>query len=292
MPLFGHMIGIFDSGYGGLTVLKALRKRLPQYNYLYLGDNLRVPYGSRSPETIREFSEEALQFFFNKNIPLTIFACNTASAVALPYLQEKYLRTLGIKDSAASLVGKKVLGVIIPVAEKAIKITKNKRIAIVGTRATINSKAYEKELHKLDPNIKTLGQACPLLVPLIEEGWHHKPEARSILKKYLAPIKDFAPDTLILGCTHYPIMHNVFEDIMGTRVHVLDSSAIVADSLADYLNRHPEIESQLTKNSDPSKLGTVTFTCTDAPERFSEFAQKFLGEKIMVEKITLQSTEK
>ncbi len=282
------MIGIFDSGYGGLTVLKALRKRLPQYNYFYLGDNLRVPYGSRSPETIREFSEEALQFFFKKNIPLTIFACNTASAVALPYLQEKYLRTPDVTD-------RKVLGVIIPVAEKAIKITKNKRIAIVGTRATINSKAYEKELHKLDPNIKTLGQACPLLVPLIEEGWHHKPEARSILKKYLAPIKDFAPDTLILGCTHYPIMHDVFEDIMGTRVHVLDSSTIVADSLADYLNRHPEIESQLTKNSNghgaPAGVslgGIVTFTCTDAPERFSEFAQKFMGgEKITAEIVKL-----
>lgn len=268
------MIAVFDSGFGGLTVLKAIRKRLPQYDYLYLGDNLRVPYGGRSPETIQKFSEEALQFFFQKKVPLTIFACNTASAAALPYLQEKYLRIPHATD-------KKVLGVIIPVAQKAVKTTKNKRIAIVGTRATINSKAYEKELHKIDPEIRTFGQACPLLVPLIEEGWHHKPEARSILKKYLAPVKDFSPDTLILGCTHYPLMHDVFEDIMGSRVHVLDSATAVADSLADYLIRHPEIESQLTRAS------TVTYRCTDAPERFSEFAAKFLGEKITAQQVRL-----
>ena len=275
------MIAIFDSGYGGLTVLKACRERLPQYNYLYLGDNLRVPYGLRSPETIQQFSEEALRYFFTKNIPLTVIACNTASAAALPYLQEKYLLAKGI-------INKKVLGVIIPVAEKAVTLTRNKRIAVVGTRATIHSKTYEKELQKLDPSIRIFAVATPLLVPLIEEGWHHKPEARSILKKYLAPVKDFAPDTLILGCTHYPMMQDVFEDILGPRVHVLDAPRAVADSLADYLARHPEIESQITKNAHPSKPGTITFTCTDAPERFSEFAQKFLGgEKVTAEKIQL-----
>lgn len=268
-------IGIFDSGYGGLTVLKACMKLLPQYDYLYLGDNLRVPYGARSPEIIQQFSEEALQFFFKKNIPLTVFACNTASAIALPYLQEKYLRSAKVTD-------KKVLGVIIPIAEKAVKITKNKRIAVVGTRATINSKSYEKEIHKLDPSIRVFGQACPLLVPLIEEGWHHKPEARSILKKYLASVKDFAPDVLILGCTHYPLMQDVFEDIMGKRVHVLDAPAALAESLANYLTRHPEIDSQLSKN------GERLFTCTDAPERFSEFATKFIGgEKVNAEKVEM-----
>ncbi len=269
------MIGIFDSGYGGLTVLKACMKVLPQYDYLYLGDNLRVPYGSRSPETIQQFSEDAFRFFLKKNTPLTVFACNTASATVLPYLQEKYLRTPGVTD-------RKVLGVIIPVAEKAARMTHNKRIAVVGTRATIASKAYEKELHKIDPGIRVFGVETPLLVPLIEEGWHHKPETRSILRKYLAPVKDFAPDTLILGCTHYPIMHDVFEDILGPHVHVLDSSTAVADSLADYLKRHPEIESKLSKNS------TRIFTCTDAPERFADFSQKFLGgEKIEVKKVEL-----
>lgn len=275
------MIGIFDSGYGGLTVLKACMKVLPQYDYLYLGDSLRVPYGSRSPETIQQFSEDALKFFFAKKAPLTIFACNTASAAALPYLQEKYLRKPNIID-------RKVLGVIIPVAEKAAHMTQNKRIAVVGTRATINSKSYEKELQKIDPGIRVLGIPTPLLVPLIEEGWHHKPEARSMLKKYLAPIKDFAPDTLILGCTHYPIMHDVFEDILGKNVHVLDSAAAVAESLAKYLLRHPEIESQLIKSSDPTKSGTVSFTCTDAPERFGDFAQKFLAiEYVPVERVSL-----
>lgn len=275
------MIGIFDSGYGGLTVLKACLKLLPQYDYLYLGDNLRVPYGSRSPETIQQFSEEALQFFLKKNTPLTLVACNTVSAVALPYLQEKYLRTPKITD-------KKILGVIIPVAEKAVKTTRNKRIAVVGTRATMNAKAYDREIHKLDPFIQVFSQACPLLTPLIEEGWHHKPEARSILKKYLAPVKDFAPDTLILGCTHYPIMQDVFEDIMGTRIHVLDAPLAIAESLANYLIRHPEIESQLTKTTYPDTSGTRLFTCTDAPERFSDFAQKFLGgPKISAEMIKL-----
>ena len=269
------MIGIFDSGYGGLTVLKACMKLLPQYDYLYLGDNLRVPYGARSPETIQHFSQEAFRFFLDKKTPLTIFACNTASATALPYLQEKYLRIPKITDT-------KLLGVIIPVAEKAARITKNKRIAVIGTRATINSKAYEKELHKLDSSIRVFGVAAPLLVPLIEEGWHHKPEARSILKKYLAPVKDFAPDTLILGCTHYPIMHDVFQEIMGTKVHVLDSSTAIAESLANYLTRHPEIDSQLTKNS------TRLFTCTDSPQRFSDFAQHFLGgEKITAQQVQL-----
>lgn len=275
------MIAIFDSGYGGLTVLKACRALLPQYDYLYLGDNLRVPYGSRSPEVIQQFSEEALQYFFKKNIPLTIVACNTASAAALPFLQEKYLRTPNITD-------KKVLGVIIPVAEKAAAITRNKRIAVVGTRATIHSKTYEKEIHKLDPSIKVFGTACALLVPLIEEGWHHKPEARSILKKYLAPVKDFAPDTLILGCTHYPMMQDVFQDIVGPRVHVLDAPLAIAESLATYLSRHREIESQLTRNQNPALPGTTTFTCTDAPERFSDFAQQFLNQKnLAVTKIQL-----
>ncbi|MFA7277600.1 MAG: glutamate racemase [Candidatus Gracilibacteria bacterium] len=275
------MIGIFDSGYGGLTVLKACMKLLPQYDYLYLGDNLRVPYGSRSPETIQQFSEDALKYFFDKKTPLTVFACNTASAAALPYLQEKYLRKPGVID-------RKVLGVIIPVAEKAAKMTRNKRIAVVGTRATIRSKAYEKELHKLDPSIRVFGVAAPLLTPLIEEGWHNKPEARSILKKYLAQVKDFAPDVLILGCTHYPIMHDVFEDIMGKSVLVLDSSTAVAESLADYLKRHPEIESQLGRNADAAQPGKRIFTCTDTPEQFSEFAEKFLGgEKVIATKVQL-----
>lgn len=269
------MIGIFDSGYGGLTVLKACMKLLPQYDYLYLGDNLRVPYGSRSPETIQQFSEDALRYFFAQKIPLTVFACNTASATALCYLQEKYLRAPGIKD-------KKVLGVIRPVAEQAAKMTRSKRIAVVGTRATINAKAYEKEIHKIDPSIRVFGVATPLLTPLIEEGWHHRPETRSILKKYLAPIKDFAPDTIILGCTHYPIIHDVFEDILGKQVHVLDSATVVAHSLADYLMRHPEIESQITKN------GKRLFTCTDAPERFAGFAQTFLGgSEVHAEKVEL-----
>lgn len=264
------MIGLFDSGYGGLTVLKWLLKKLPQYDYLYLGDSARVPYGSRSTETIRQFSEEAILYFIKEKVPLVIIACNTSSAAALRYLQGKYSDQL------------KILGVIRPLAEYAARKTKKKKIGVVGTRATIQSKAYEEEIKKLDHSIKIFGQACQLLVPLIEEGWHKKPETKMILRKYLRKLKSHNIDTLILGCTHYPVLYDDFERIMGAKTEVLDSGKIIAESLKNYLERHPEIEKKI------QKTGTVEFLTTDDPLRFREMGEQFLQQSMKkIDKIIL-----
>lgn len=258
------MIGVFDSGYGGLTVLKDLLKELPQYDYLYLGDNARTPYGNRSPEVLMQFSEQAVEYLFAQGCTVIIIACNTASTV-LRHLQEKYLRGPKVTD-------RKILGVIRPIAEEAVRVTKNLQVGVVGTRGTIGSKSYETELQHLNPKIKVFGQACPLLVPLVEEHWHEKPEARMILKKYLRPLKACNIDTLILGCTHYPFFYQDFCRFMGKNVRVLKTGEIVAQSLKDYLVRHPEIESKLTKK------GQRMFHTTDAAERFKKLGSEFLGQ--------------
>ena len=266
-----HMIGVFDSGYGGLTVLKPLLEALPEYDYLYLGDNARAPYGIRSAETVREYSEQALEYLFSKGCSLILIACNTASSEALRYLQQKYLRDKNVKD-------KKILGVIRPLAEAAIKATKNNKIGVVGTKGTIASKAYEAELTNLNKNITVFSKACPLLVPLIEEHWQNKPESRMILKKYIKPLKSTNIDVLILGCTHYPLMYKQFKKDTGKRVNVLDSGRIVAESLKDYLKRHPEIEKLLTKK------GIREYYTTDSPEKFKEFANAEL--KLNIKEVT------
>ncbi len=275
------MIALFDSGYGGLTVLKPIMELLPQYDYLYLGDSARVPYGNRSPETIRKFSEEAVEYLFNRGAKLVIFACNTTSSAALRHVQQKYLN--GPKEQ-----DKKVLGVVIPMAEEVVKITRNNRIGVIGTRATINSQVYEKEIGKLSLKIKVYPKACPLLVPLIEEDWHKKPEAISILKKYLKPLKSCNIDTLVLGCTHYPLMIKEIKCIMGPKVKILSSGEITAKSLKDYLARHPEIESKLSKNPTRIHPAPTCFLTTDDPAKFKSFTEKHFGMKIkMPEKVEL-----
>lgn len=269
------MIALFDSGYGGLTVLKPIIELLPEYDYVYLGDNARVPYGNHSSDSIKKFSEEAVEYLFNRGAKLIIFACNTASSVALKSVQQKYLNAQAENE-------RKILGVLIPVAQKAVQLSKIKRIGVIGTRATVESKVYEKEIHKLDPNCKVYQQACPLLVSLIEENWHHRPEAVSILKSYLRPLKSCNTDSLILGCTHYPLMEKEIKKVMGKKVQILSSGSITAASLKDYLHRHPEIESKL------SKKRTRTFLTTEDPKRFKSFTEKNFGMKIkMPEKISL-----
>jgi len=281
------MIALFDSGIGGLTVMKPLIKLLPEYDYIYLGDSARSPYGGRSEEAIKQFSEEAVEYLFNRGAKLIIFACNTASAVALRHVQQKYLKGKNEKD-------RKILGVLIPVAEEVIKQTKGGRVGVTGTRATISSESYVTEIHKINPNIKVYSQACPLLVPLIEEGWQDRPEAISILKKYLKPLKSCNVDTLILGCTHYPLMHKNFEKIMGKKVKVFDTGEVVATSLKDYLSRHPEIETKLAKakKSSPESQGSRTFLTTDDPKKLQTFAEKYLGTKIKTpERVSLNKKE-
>lgn len=274
------MIGIFDSGFGGLTIFKEIAALLPEYDYVYLGDNARAPYGNRSHDTIREYTEQAINYLFGQGCKLIIIACNTASSQVLREIQEEYLRKPGITD-------RKILGVIRPLAEEAAKITKTNRVAVVGTRSTIKAQSYNFELKHLNPDIEGIGQECPLLVPLIEENWYKKPETKMILKKYLRQLKSANPDTLILGCTHYPFLIKEFNQIMGKKVQVPHPGKIVAASLEDYFKRHPEIENQL------AKTGKRQFLTTDDTERFEQVSQQFLGNKLdHVEKITLSSKNK
>ncbi|HLG25880.1 MAG TPA: glutamate racemase [Candidatus Gracilibacteria bacterium] len=261
------MIGVFDSGIGGLTILKSFLEELPEYDYLYLGDNARTPYGNRSHDAVKSFTEEGVKYLFAQGCTLIIIACNTASSQVLRELQEEYLRAPGVTD-------KKILGVIKPLVEEAKRITVSGRIGVVGTRGTINSGSYEIELKNIDPDFHIYGQACPLLVPLIEENWSHKPETRMILKKYLHGLKSKNIDTLLLACTHYPFLIKDFRQIMGRKVKVPNPGEVVAKSLKDYLGRHPEIEKLLTKK------GGRTFTTTDDPERFREIGEKFLGTRM------------
>ncbi len=198
-------IGIFDSGFGGIQILKHIVKELPEYDYIYLGDTARVPYGNRSQEIIYEFSIQAVDFLFEKGCQLIIFACNTASSKALRKIQREYL--------PKKYPGRKVLGVIVPASEAAVLKTKNKRIGVIGTQATVNSKAFKRELNKLDPKIKVFQKACPLLVSMVEAGEHSSKKTKVILGKYLKPLIDKKIDTLILGCTHYGIMEREIKKI-------------------------------------------------------------------------------
>jgi glutamate racemase len=257
------MIGIFDSGYGGLTIMEKIVKALPEYDYLYLGDNARTPYGNHSKETVTNFTEDGIHFLFEAGCRLIIIACFTASALALHELQGRYLRN---PDSPHN--NRKILGVIKPVVERAAEVSDG-RIGVVGTKSTVQSEAFVKELRELDDSLKVKQQACPLLVPFIEEHWHHKPEARMVLKKYVRHLKDCNIDTLILGCTHYPLMQKEFARVMGTGVSILHPGEATAEKLCYYLARHPEIESQLSRG------GRRQFCTTDDAGRFLKFGQEF-----------------
>jgi len=267
------MIGIFDSGLGGLTVFKEIARKLPGYRLLYLGDTARAPYGNRSQELIYQFTEQAIDYLFKQGCELIIIACNTASAEALRKIQQEYLPKV--------YPDKRVLGVIRPLAEAAAAATKTGRIGVVGTRATIVSGAYERELRAQKPGLKVFGNACPLLVPLIEEGMTRRGETAKYVRHCVRPLKQQKIDTLILGCTHYPILAKQFQAAAGRNIKVLDAAGIVAEKLAAYLARHPEIESKLEKD------GVHKFLVTDMTDNFRRCAQAWLGEKINLEKIEL-----
>jgi len=260
------MIGVFDSGVGGLTVLKHFLKDIPQHDYIYLGDNANVPYGNKSTETIYEYSKKAVDFLYGQGCKIIIFACNTASSQALRKIQQEYL--------PQRYPDLRVLGVIRPIAEKIISLKNISRVGIIGTRATINSKAYEKEIFHLNPKIHLFSQATPLLVPLIEEGWLKKPETKMILKKYLRPLKEKKVQSLVLACTHYPFLLKDIKKIMGKKCCVFDPGKIVSQSLEDYLLRHPELEMSKKKNGD------CLFYTTDNKEMFKKMGEFFLGKEI------------
>lgn len=254
------MIGVFDSGFGGLTVLEALLGELPQYDFIYLGDSARAPYGGRSQEMIYNYTKEAVDFLFTQGCVLVILACNTASARALRKIQSEYL--------PARYPGRNVLGVIRPLAEAAAGGKGIKNIGVIGTRATIESRAYEQELNKLNPRLKVISQSAPLLVPLVEEGWQDKPEARQILKKYLRPLKAKQLDALLLGCTHYPVFYDAICRIMPKRCQIYHPGKIIAASLKNYLERHKEYEIMIS--AEPKRI----FFTTDSPAHFRNLAKK------------------
>lgn len=269
-----NIIGVFDSGLGGLSVFKYFLKNLPQYNYIYLGDNARVPYGGKSREVIYEYTKEAIDWLFAQGANLIIIACNTASAEALRKIQQEYL--------PLKYPGKKVLGVIRPLAEAASQNKKLKKVGVIGTKATISSNVYKAEINKLNKGIKVYQISAPLLVPLIEEGWAHKPEAKNILDSYLKPLKAKNLDALILGCTHYPFLLTEAKKIMGEKCFVPNTGEIISQSLKKYLTKHPEL------NLNGNKKPTVKFYTTDDIKQFKALGEKFLGRKInRIEKIAL-----
>ena len=260
-----NLIGVFDSGLGGLSVLKKFLSEPPGYHYIYLGDTARVPYGDKSPEIIYSYTIQAVDFLFKQNCHLVIIACNSASCQALRRLQQEWL-PLHYPD-------RRVLGVIKPLAEAAANNKINKKIGIIGTNATISSGSYTNEIKELNPKLKVYEQAAPLLVPLIEAGRLNNPETKLILKSYLAPLKNKKIDSLILACTHYPYLKKEMQKIMGSQVKIPDTGKIIALSLKKYLSRHPELKIVKAKNS-------CDFYTTDSPKVFKGLAEKFLGNKI------------
>jgi glutamate racemase len=268
------MIGVFDSGVGGLTVLKNFLTYHPGYNYIYLGDKANVPYGGKSSDVIYGYTKKAIDFLYKKNCKLIIVACNSASAQALRRIQEEYL-PLNYPDL-------RVLGVVRPIAEKIASLKKVKKVGIIGTKATINSSIYLNEIRELKPEIEVYQRPTPLLVPLIEEGWAKKPETKMILRKYLRALKVKQVDALVLACTHYPFLLKDIKRIMGKRCVVMDSGKDVSDSLGVYLSRHRNL------NLSESKEERCIFYTTDDVENFKKMGEFFLGRKIIkIEKVDL-----
>lgn len=252
-------IGFFDSGIGGLTVVKAVTKLMPNENIVYFGDTARVPYGSKSNDTVIEYSIQAANFLLRKNIKLLVVACNTASSVALKELR-KFLTI-------------PVIGMIEPGAKMALQESKKGIVGVIGTRATINNKAYSAELKKLKPKIKVYEQACPLFVPLAEEGWLDNKATEIIAKEYLSGLKDKKIDSLILGCTHYPILADIIQKSVGKNVKLVDSGTPAARLVEDYLNGRG------LRNLSVHH-GQSEFYVSDVPTTFREVAERFLGKKI------------
>ena len=268
-------IGVFDSGYGGLTILSKIREALPQYDYIYLGDNARTPYGSRSFEIVYEFTRQAVCKLFEMGCPLVILACNTASAKALRSIQQHDLPRL---DPA-----RRVLGVIRPTVESIGAVTRSRHVGVLATAGTIKSESYPLEIHKLFPDITIYGQACPLWVPLVENGEAQGPGADYFVQKYIGELlqKDDRIDTVILGCTHYPLLLPKIRRYMPAGINVVPQGELVADSLKNYLSRHPEMDARCTRG------GTCTYCTTEAEEKFSESASTFLNEAVTVRRVLL-----
>jgi glutamate racemase len=270
-------IGIFDSGYGGLTVLKEITKILPQYNYIYLGDNARAPYGTRSYETVHQYTWQAVQWFFKQGCHLVILACNTASAKALRTIQQQQLPLLQQPH-------KRVLGVIRPTTEVIGNYSSSNHIGILGTTGTIQSNSYPIEIEKFFPDAKVFQQACPMWVPLIENNEHLKKGADYFVQLYIDVLFEQCTkiDTLLLACTHYPLMINKIREYTPADTTIVEQGTIVAKSLEKYLQKHIALEELCLKE------GKISFFTTDTAASFNQQATLFWGEKVNSQQITLQ----
>ena len=269
-------IGVFDSGYGGLTILDKIREVLPEYDYIYLGDNARAPYGTRSFEVVYEFTRQAVNKLFDMGCHLVILACNTASA--------KALRSIQMNDLPGIDPARRVLGVLRPTVECVGEISKNQHIGVLATAGTIKSESYPLEIHKLFPEIQVSGTACPMWVSLVENNESQDEGADYFIRKYIDQLlsKDPQIDTVILGCTHFPILLPKIRQYIPEHISVIAQGEYVAESLKDYLKRHPEMDAKCTKN------GNCQFYTTEAEEKFSESASTFLKQQISVKHITLE----
>jgi len=251
-------IGVFDSGVGGLTVVREMINQLPGEDIVYFGDTARVPYGIKSKETVIRFSIENILFLLKQDVKLIVVACNTASSCALPVIKHNFKVP--------------VIGVISPGAREAVYASRNKRIGVIGTKGTVKSRTYEHEIKKLEPKAKITAIACPLFVPFVEEGWFSGKVVMDVANKYLKPLKKAGVDTLILGCTHYPILKPVIKEIMGKNVTLIDSAKQVAIEARKILDSEGMLSA--------ARKGKHKFFVSDNPEWFSELAARFLGEKV------------
>lgn len=261
------MIGVFDSGIGGLTVVRALKRNLPNYDIIYFGDTARTPYGTKSPETVVRYAIEDAEILIQKGAQMLVVACNTASSVATDTLKKRF--------------DVPILEVISPAINMAVSDPKRTRVGIIGTRATVNSGVYGDKIKAIRPEMKVYGQPCPLLVPIVEEGWLNKGETRKIVKKYLHPLKLKQIDILILGCTHYPLLKEIIQVKIGKRVKIVDSSEALSDSAMNFLHNNPDVDSRLTK------AGTCQFYVSDVTEQFQKIAKTILKTTVTLEHIKL-----
>ena len=260
-------IGVFDSGMGGLTVVREMMSQLPNESIIYFGDTARVPYGPKSPDTVLRYSREITSFLKGEGVKALVVACNTATAHALPALRREF--------------DMPIVGVIEPGARAAAAVTKTKRVGVIGTAGTIKSRAYEKEIRKLVPDVEVTAQACALFVPLVEEGWLDSEVTRAVARNYLAPIVSAEVDTLVLGCTHYPLMKTVIGNVVGRQVRLIDSAHETAREAAEVLRAHG------LENETPDGA-RYRFIASDAPDTFLGLGERFLGSPIdRVETLTL-----
>ncbi len=259
------MIGIFDSGVGGMTVARAIEQVCPGYPLIYFGDIARTPYGSKSPETIREYSSQNIDFLIRQGASLIVIACNSAASMSLDTLQERYQLP--------------ILNVITPAVNRAAAISKTGRIGVIGTRATVQSRVYELGIRKLRPESSIISQACPLLVPLVEEGWLNKRETKMIIRRYLHPLCNKQIDTLVLGCTHYPLLKHLINPRIGRRTQLIDSSVEIAVHLSDYLKSHAELAATLYNPKQKSRFFVSDLTVTAEKLAAKIFARAIILEK-------------